>query len=264
MRRRGGYRGAVPRSVTATRYVAPLREGGSMPGLVEADDDGLYVVKFRGAGQGPLTLVAELLVGGLARHLGLPVPEVVLVEIDTALGAAEPDPEIQDLIAGSGGTNAGLDFQPGALAYAPGGGFDVEPTLAADIVWFDALVANVDRTARNPNLLLWHRRLWMIDHGAALYHQHGDFRPASDARRPFAPVAEHVLLPAAGSIAESDARLAHRIDAGVLEALSSEIPADWLTSPGAPRRADYVEYLLARLRGPRRFAEEAERARHHA
>ena len=254
----------MPRTVIATRYVAPLREGGSMPGLVEADDDGLYVVKFRGAGQGPLTLVAELLVGALGRHLGLPVPEVVLVEIDTALGAAEPDPEIQDLIAGSGGTNAGLDFLPGALAYSPGCGFEVAPALAADVVWFDALVANVDRTARNPNLLLWHRRLWLIDHGAALYHQHGDFKPETDARRPFEPVAQHVLLPAAGSIAESDARLAGRLDAGLLEALASEIPADWLASPVAPRRADYVDYLLARLREPRRFAEEAERARRSA
>ncbi len=232
-----------------------------MPGLVEADDDGLYVVKFRGAGQGPLTLVAELVVGCLGRHLGLPVPEVVLVEIDTALGAAEPDPEIQDLISASGGTNAGLDFLPGALAYAPGCGFDVDPALAADIVWFDALVANVDRTVRNPNLLLWHRRVWMIDHGAALYHQHGDFRPDADARRPFSPGAAHVLLPAAGSIEAADSRLAQRIDAELLEELVSRIPVAWLASPGAPRPADYVDYLLARLREPRLFAEEAERAR---
>ena len=260
----GGYRGAVPRSVTATRYVAPLREGGSMPGLVEADDDGLYVVKFRGAGQGPLTLVAELLAGCLGRHLGLPVPEVVFVELDTALGAAEPDPEIQDLIAASGGTNAGLDFLPGALAYAPGCGFDPDPALAADIVWFDALVANVDRTARNPNLLLWHRRLWLIDHGAALYHQHGAFDPASDARRPFGAVAEHVLLPAAGSIEAADGRLAGRIDADLLEDLVSGIPADWLSLAGSPGPGDYVEYLQARLREPRRFAEEAERARRPA
>ncbi len=230
----------MPRSVTATRYVAPLREGGSMPGLVEADDDGLYVVKFRGAGQGPLTLVAELVVGCLGRHLGLPVPEVVLVEIDTALGTAEPDPEIQDLISASGGTNAGLDFLPGALAYAPGCGFDVDPALAADIVWFDALVANVDRTMRNPNLLLWHRRLWMIDHGAALYHQHGDFRPDADARRPFPPGAAHVLLPAAGSIQAADRRLAGRIDAKLLEELVSRIPVAWLASPGAPRPADFA------------------------
>ena len=235
-----------------------------MPGLVEADDDGLYVVKFRGAGQGPLTLVAELLVGCLGRHLGLPVPEVVLVDLDTALGAAEPDPEIQDLIGASGGLNAGLDFLPGALAYAPGCGFEVEPALAADIVWFDALVANVDRTVRNPNLLLWHRRLWMIDHGAALYHQHGDFRPATDARRPFGSVAEHVLLPAADSIEAADARLAGRVDARLLNDLVDEIPGDWLAARGAPEPAEYVEYLLARVQAPRRFAEEAERARQAA
>ena len=232
-----------------------------MPGLVEADDDGLYVVKFRGAGQGPLTLVAELVVGCLGRHLGLPVPEVVLVDIDTALGAAEPDPEIQDLIEGSGGTNAGLDFLPGALAYAPGCGLAVEPELAADILWFDALVANVDRTARNPNLLVWHRRLWLIDHGAALYHQHGDFQPQSDGRRPFPAIAEHVLLPVAGSLEAADARLASRIDAELLHDLTAGIPPDWLASPRAPEPADYVEYLLARLREPRSFFEEAERVR---
>lgn len=232
-----------------------------MPGLMEADDDGLYVVKFRGAGQGPLTLVAELLVGCLGRRLGLPVPEIVLVELDVLLGAAEPDPEIQDLIAASGGTNAGLDFLPGALAYSPGCGCDVSPELAADVVWFDALVANVDRTVRNPNLLSWHRRLWLIDHGAALYHQHGDFRPEVDALRPFPVIAQHVLLPAAGSIRDADERLAPRVGAELLEELASGIPAEWLAAEGSPRPADYVDYLLRRLEGPRRFVEEAERAR---
>lgn len=232
-----------------------------MPGLMEADDDGLYVVKFRGAGQGPLTLVAELLVGCLGRHLDLPVPEVVLVELDVALGAAEPDPEIQDLIKASGGTNAGLDFLPGALAYAPSGGFDVAAGLAADIVWFDALTANVDRTVRNPNLLQWHGRLWLIDHGAALYHQHGDFHPATDARRPFPAIAQHVLLPIAGSIEEADERLAGRVDAALLERLTGELPLAWLSGNGAPARTDYVEYLLGRLDGPRQFVAEAERAR---
>ena len=232
-----------------------------MPGLMEADDDGLYVVKFRGAGQGPLTLVAELLVGCLGRRLGLPVPEVVLVELDVALGAAEPDPEIQDLINASGGTNAGLDFLPGSLAYAPSSGFHVPPEQAADIVWFDGLTANVDRTVRNPNLLQWHGRLWLIDHGAALYHQHGDFKPAADGRRAFGAVAQHVLLPVAGSIEAADARLADRIDSALLEELAAEIPLAWLSAPGAPRPGDYVEYLLGRLEGPRRFVEEAERAR---
>src|SRR5215210_9406491 len=145
---------SVPRTVTATRYVTPLREGGSMPGLVEGDDDGLYVLKFRGAGQGPKALAAELIAGELARALGLPVPEIVFVELDPALGHAEPDPEIQDLIAASGGRNLGLDFLPGALPFTPS--HPPEPGLAADVVWFDSLVLNVDRTPRNPNLLRWH------------------------------------------------------------------------------------------------------------
>ena len=160
------------RVVTATRYVTPLREGGSLPGLVEADDDGLYVTKFRGAGQGRRALVAEVIVGELARRLGLLVPELVTVAIDPALGAAEPDPEIQDLIAASPGANLGVDFLPGALPYTPAGAWVPDPGLAADIVWLDAFTTNVDRAARNPNLLLWHSRLWLIDHGAALYLQH--------------------------------------------------------------------------------------------
>src|SRR3954467_14627533 len=160
------------RTVTATRYVAPLREGGSMPGLVEASDDGLYVVKFRGAGQGPLALVAEVVCGELARALGLLIPELVEVSLDVALGRAEPDPEIQELIAASGGVNLGVDFLPGALGFdaAAAGLFDA--ATAADVVWFDALCMNVDRTPRNPNLLVWHGRVWLIDHGAALYVHH--------------------------------------------------------------------------------------------
>ena len=159
---------AALRTVRATRYVTALREGGSLPGLIEADDDGLYVLKFRGAGQGRLALVAEVLVGELARAVGLPVPELVLIELDPDLGRAEPDPEIQELIAGSGGLNFGIDFLPGALAYTPAAGPPPEE-LAADVVWLDALATNVDRTPRNPNLLVWHASLWLIDHGAALY-----------------------------------------------------------------------------------------------
>jgi hypothetical protein len=251
----------VLRRVTATRYVAPLREGGSLPGLVEADDDGLYVVKFRGAGQGPKSLIAELLAGRLGLALALPIPELVLVDLDPALGRAEPDPEIQDLIGASAGVNAGLDFLPGALAYGPGCGFTVAPELAAEVIWFDALLANVDRTPRNPNLVLWHSRLWLIDHGAALYHQHGrEFDPARDARRPFPVIRDHVLMPCAGSISEADARLAPRIERGLVERLASEIPEAWLVA-GAPTRGDYVDYLMARLEPPRRFAAEAEDAR---
>jgi hypothetical protein len=248
----------TPRTVTATRYVTPLREGGSLPGLVEADDDGLYVLKFRGAGQGPRALAAELIAGELARAVGLPVPEIVLIEVDPALGRAEPDPEIQELIETSGGVNVGLDFLPGALPFDG----DVDPELAADVVWFDALVTNVDRTPRNPNLLAWHGRLWLIDHGAALYLQHGADALAPLARRPFPNVGEHVLLPFAASIAEADARLAPRLGAELVRALVGAVPAEWLG--GEERRDDYVAYLCDRLAAPRAFAEEAEDARRAA
>ncbi len=242
----------VLRTVIATRYVTPLREGGSLPGLVEADDDGLYVLKFRGAGQGPKALAAEIVAGELARALGLPVPELVLIELDPALGAAEPDPEIQDLIGASAGTNLGVDFLPGALPFTPGAGEPPEPELAAAVVWFDALVLNVDRTPRNPNLLWWHHRLWLIDHGAALYTFHAA-DPLARARTGFAAIRDHVLLPHAGSIAEADTRLAGRVEG--LEELAALVPAAWAN--GAP----YAEFLAHRLQEPREFAEEAERAR---
>ena len=200
------------REVTATRYVTPLREGGSLPGLVEGDDDGLYVAKFRGAGQGLRALIAEVIVGELARAGGLLMPELVAVEIDARLGAAEPDPEIQDLIAASEGSNLGVDFLPGALPYSPAGAWQPPAELAAEVVWLDALATNVDRTARNPNLLLWHERLWLIDHGAALYLQHGGLDPAAHAARAFAQIADHVLLARAGSIVEADVRMRARID----------------------------------------------------
>src|SRR5919198_108670 len=250
----GGIEGMMPgvlRTVTATRYVTPLREGGSLPGIVEADDDGLYVLKFRGAGQGPRALAAEVAAGELARALGLPVPELVLVELDPALGAAEPDPEIQELIVASVGTNLGVDFLPGALPYVPAHPPTAE--LAAEIVWFDALITNVDRTARNPNLLEWHRRMWLIDHGAALYQQHvGTMDPGLR----FAAIREHVLLPYAGSIAEADARLVPQLADGALDAAVGEVPQEWLG--GTP---DYAGYLRARLAEPRGWVEEAEDAR---
>jgi hypothetical protein len=251
----------APRTVTATRYVTPLREGGSLPGLVEADDDGLYVLKFRGAGQGPRALVAELVAGEIGRALGLAVPEIVLIDVDPELGRAEPDPEIQELIASSAGRNLGLDFLPGALAFVPGA-VAPGPEVAADVVWFDALLTNVDRTPRNPNLLWWHGRLWLIDHGAALYLQHGADDLAALAHRPFPAIREHVLLPYASSIAEADTRLAPRVTPAVVEAAVAAIPADWLGAGAEDggRRA-YVEYLLRRLEGPRAFAEEADGAR---
>ena len=262
----------APRSVTATRYVTPLREGGSMPGLVEADDDGLYVLKFRGAGQGPRALVAELVAGELGRALGLDVPEIVLIDLDPQLGRAEPDPEIQDLISSSGGRNVGLDFLPAALPFVPGAGGPPAADLAAAVVWFDALMTNVDRTPRNPNLLCWHGRLWLIDHGAALYLQHGAEDLPALARRPFPAIRDHVLLPYAGSIAEADARLAPLLTPALVEAVVSAVPGEWLGDGGRGRSADgeddarraYVEYLLRRLEAPRDFVEEADAARARA
>jgi hypothetical protein len=251
----------VIRTVAATRYVTPLREGGSMPGLVEADDDGLYVLKFRGAGQGPKALVAELVAGELARAVGLPVPEIVFVEVDPQLGSAEPDPEIQELISASAGRNVGLDFLPGSLTYTPAAGPAPAPELAAAIVWLDALCTNVDRTPQNPNLLSWHGRLWLIDHGAALYRQHAWEDPPAEARRPFPAIRDHVLLPSAAPIVEADAQLAPRLDRARVEAVLAAVPDDWM----APTpRAGYVEYLCRRLAAPRGFAAEAEEARRAA
>jgi hypothetical protein len=244
------------RGVTAIRYVTPLREGGSLPGLVEADDDGLYVVKFRGAGQGLRALVAEVIVGELARRLGLLVPDLVTVEIDPVLGAAEPDPEIQQLITDSAGVNLGVDFLPGALPYTPGGPYVPDERLAADVVWLDALTTNVDRTPRNPNLLIWHDRLWLIDHGAALYLQHAGLDPEQHADKPFPLIADHVLLPHAGSILEAHERLAPAADGALAEAVSL-VPDEWLASP---ENETYVDYLSRRLRSSE-FAKEAERVR---
>ncbi len=246
----------LPR-IDATRYVTPLREGGSLPALVEASDDGLYVLKFRGAGQGPKVLVAEVIAGELARTLGLQVPELVLMDVDEALGRAEPDAEIRELITASVGLNLGVDFLPSALPFSPAASPAPDPSLAADVVWFDALVTNVDRTARNPNLLEWHRGIWLIDHGAALYFHHGEHTPGRE-RQPFPAIAEHVLLPFAGSIAEADARLAPQVTEAAVRDAVSAVPAAWLD--GADPQL-YVDYLLARAQAPRAFAEEAERAR---
>jgi HipA-like protein len=247
--------------VTATRYVAPLREGGSLPGLVEADDSGLYAVKFHGAGQGPRSLVAEVLAGELGRALGLAVPEQVIIDVDAALGASEPDPEIQELIVASDGANLGVDFLPGSATYSPAAGVPVDSVLAADIVWLDALMTNMDRTAQNPNLLLWHKRLWAIDHGAALYLQHGGLNPVEHAGRPFPQIAQHVLLALAGSIKEADERLAPQIDRALLEEIVAMVPEQWFAGE---HPQTYVDYLALRLRSPRVFVKEAEDARSRA
>jgi hypothetical protein len=257
------------RTVVATRYVTPLREGGSLPGLVEADDDGLYVVKFRGAGQGPRALVAEWIAGELGRAIGLTVPDLVAIEIDASLGDTEPDEEIHDLVSASGGLNLGMDFLPGALGFSQAvasAGSPVDPSFAADAVWLDALVTNPDRTVRNPNLLLWHGRLWLIDHGAALYVHHTWRNPDEHARRPFERIRDHVLLPFAGSIQAADARHAAAIDRSLLAELVGALPDAWLppdplAGDADAQRGAYVRYLLRRLESPRTFVEEAERAR---
>jgi hypothetical protein len=249
---------AVLRSITATRYVSPFREGGSLPALCEADDDGLYVVKFRGAGQGRKALVAEIIAGELARALGLPVPEQALVSLDDGFGRGEPDPEIQDLLQASVGVNLGVDFLPGALPFAPAAGEPVAPDFAADVVWFDAYVTNIDRTARNTNMLWWHRNLYLIDHGASLYFHHDDRRAPGFERTVFPQIADHVLLPYASSIAAADERLSGRIDTHLVERVVALVPDAFLDGDD---RGVYVDYLRTRLEAPRAFVGEADRAR---
>ncbi|EYF04983.1 HipA family kinase [Chondromyces apiculatus] len=256
------------RTVNTTRYVAPLREGGSLPAVVEADDDGMYVLKFRGAGQGPKALIAELVAGELGRALGLPVPEIVFMELDARFGDAEPDPDIASLLAASTGLNLGLDFLPKALPYQALAGLTLDPALAAEIVWFDAFVSNVDRTAKNTNMLLWHKRLWLIDHGAALYVHHAwtdGVDPREDALDPAAFIKQHVLLPHAGDIAAADAKLSAQLTPERIAEIVGLIPEAWLEGVETPeeaaeRRAGYAAYLTRRLESPRRFVEEAIRA----
>ncbi len=242
------------RTVTATRYVTPLREGGSLPGLMEADDLGTYVVKFVGAGQGRKVLVAEVVAGELARRLGLRVPELVLVELDPAAAPFEPDEEVQDLLKASAGLNLGLDFLPGSVTHDAVGA-PVDPGLAAEVLWFDGLVGNVDRSWRNPNLLVWHGDLWLIDHGASLVFHHAWDRP-SPPDKPYR-ADDHVLRAAAGPSAGP--RLAPRVTREVLEEVLALVPDVWLEDePGfdsvdAVRRA-YVEQLLARVRASEQWA----------
>ena len=252
------------RTLSATRYVTPLREGGSLPAIVEAEDDGLYVLKFRGAGQGPKALIAELVAGELARTLGLPVPEIVFMQLDAELARTEPDPEIQDLIRASAGLNLALDYLPGSITYDPLAQ-PVDADLASAVVWFDAFVTNIDRTPRNANLLMWHRKLWLIDHGAALFFHH-DWSGAPDrSTRAFAPIRDHVLMPQASRVLEADARLAPLLNEGLIAAILDSIPESWLAGEAAfaddaEHRAAYRRYFTQRLAAPRAFAEEAARA----
>jgi hypothetical protein len=256
----------VLRTVYATRYVTPLREGGSLPAIVEADDSGLYVLKFRGAGQGPLALVAELIGGEIARALELKAPELVLVEVDAALGRNEPDEEIRDLLRASVGLNLALDYLPGSLMFDPAARDVPEPLMASCAVWFDAFVTNVDRTARNPNLLWWHKSLYLIDHGASLYFHHDWQNLERAALSAFPAIRDHVLLPWASSIAEVDAPLRSRLSEALFTEVLEQVPDGWLLpEPGAStpeeKRRAYVTFLSRRLSAASTFVEEALRAR---
>jgi HipA-like kinase len=254
------------RGVRATRYVTPFREGGSLPGLVEADDDGLYVVKFRGAGQGPRALVAEWLAGEIGRALGLLVPDLVAVDLDPQIAESEPDEEVHDLLVASVGSNLGVDFLPGSITFNPAAYRVADPDWAADVVWFDALTTNPDRTPKNTNLLVWHGRTWLIDHGAALYVHHTWKDPDEHAARPFERSRDHVLLPFASSVAAASERLAPRVSESLVRELVAQIPGEWLAPDPRAGDADaqreaYVTYLLTRLDARDAFTREAERAR---
>ncbi|MDQ6659423.1 MAG: aminotransferase class I and II [Chloroflexota bacterium] len=254
------------RTTTATRYVTPLREGGSLPAIVEAEDDGLYVLKFRGAGQGPKALIAELVAGEIGRTLGLPVPEIVFMELDPVLGRSEPDFEIQALIKASPGLNLALDFLPGALAFDALDTTMLEPLVASSILWFDAYVTNVDRTPRNTNMLWWHRRLMLIDHGAALYFHHINANYKERSRSSFPTVKQHLLLPVASMLPEADQYLKAQLTEKVLQDIVNLIPDSWLENDSAfanpaAHRSAYLDYLLDRLAHSSVFVEEALRAR---
>ena len=249
------------RTVNVTRYVTPLREGGSLPAIVEADDDGLYVVKFRGAGQGARALIAELISGEIARAVGLPVPELVFANLHQDLARTEPDPEIHQLIHDSAGLNLALDFLPGSVTFEPLI-HDVDADLASRIVWFDAFTTNVDRTARNTNMLMWHRRLWLIDHGATLYFHHAPSWMNDDqrAREPFALIKTHVLRSRATRLAAIDDAMAAALTDDTIARIVALIPETWLTTDrpdadASAMRAAYVRYLTTRLRAPRDFVE---------
>ncbi|MEU4269600.1 HipA family kinase [Streptomyces sp. NPDC026092] len=235
--------------VTATRYVTPLREGGSLPGIVEADDLGTYVMKFTGAGQGRKTLVAEVVCGQLARRLGLRVPELVGIQLDPVIGLSEPDQEVQELLKASGGLNLGMDYLPGSLGFDPLA-YEVDSKEAGKVVWFDAVINNVDRSWRNPNMLVWHGDLWLIDHGATMIWHHNWPGAQASAAKPY-DASDHALAPFSPDIAAAAAELAPLVTRELLEEVAADVPDEWLVDePGfdstdALRRA-YVEALLPR------------------
>ena len=254
------------RTVTATEYLVPLREGGSLPAVMRADDCQTYVIKFHGAGQGPKALVAELLGGEIARRLGFRMPELVLMELDPVIGRAEPDAEIQDLLQASAGLNLAMTFIEQAAAFNLVSMPDVGGRFASDLVWFDAFISNVDRTPRNVNMLVSENEIWLIDHGASLYFHHNWGNPIQQAESKFMPVRDHVLLPLADDLTGADERLKSRLDDTVLEEIIGAIPDRWLAlddkfdSASANRQA-YVEYFQHRLKMSHIFVEEAARAR---
>ena len=251
------------RSVDVTRYITPLREGGSLPAIVEADDGFLYVLKFRGAGQGVKALIAELLGGEIARALGFRVPEIVFAKVDAAFGRTEPDEEIQDLLRFSEGLNLGLHFLSGAIT------FDavvnkVDALTASKIVWLDCFLTNVDRSVRNTNMLMWNKELWLIDHGASLYFHHSWNNWEEQSTRPFAQVKDHVLLPWATDLAKADEEFRSVLTNELLRSIVAVIPDEWLTfgeTPIAENRAVYERFLINRAAHSRNFVNEAQHAR---
>jgi hypothetical protein len=254
------------RTVKATRYVLPMREGGSLPAIVEADDLGMYVVKFRGAGQGVRALIAEIIAGETGRALGLCVPELVFVGIDPALGRNEPDYEIRQLLKASPGMNLGLDYLPGSAMFDPAARDRATADEASMLVWLDAFTMNVDRTPKNANLLTWHGKLYAIDHGAALYFHHDWASRESKVESPFKQIGEHVLLPWAAQIAEAGAKARSVLTRESLEGIVSMVPDEWLeasTSDGSADevRAGYVDFLERRLKASHIFEQEAQDAR---
>lgn len=253
------------REVVVTRYVTPLREGGSLPAIAEADDGFLYALKFRGAGQGVKALIAEMIGGELARIIGLKVPEIVFAELDEAFGRTEPDEEIQDLLKASVGKNLALHYLSGAITFDPTVN-KVDAETASKIVWLDCLVTNVDRTARNTNMLIWNKELWLIDHGAALYFHHSWDNWEEQSKKPFVQVKDHVLLPYASELQKTDMELKEMISMRHIENIVELIPLGWLESMsanGTPEQIKevYKRFLVYRLHNPGIFLNEALYAR---
>lgn len=253
------------RSVNVTRYVTPLREGGSMPAIAEADDGFLYVIKFRGAGQGPRALISELIGGEMARLLGLKVPELVFVNLDEAFGRTEADEEIQDLLKFSVGLNLGLHYLSGAITFDPVVN-TIDPLLASKIVWLDCLLTNMDRTCRNTNMLIWHKELWLIDHGASLYFHHSWQNWEEQAVKPFVLIKDHVLLPYASDLETVDAELKKILSVELIHETISMIPDEWLNDENTfitkqEYRDAYAVFLTKRIAHSEIFVNEAQNAR---